>query len=224
MGRSPGLLIAMVLLALAGCRSLDYELGLPRPGDAEWAPTVVEHSDTSEDGSLFAESQVFALFQDRRAYRAGDILTVILAERTQSSKRADTAIDKSAGIELGVPVLGDRRFEDFSASVSGSRDFSGGARASQQNSLAGYITVTVDEVLPNGSLSVRGEKWIRLNHGDEYIRLKGLVRVDDIDVHNRISSQRIANAEITYAGRGSLAEATQPGWLSRFFNSPLFPF
>lgn len=78
--------------------------------------------------------------------------------------------------------------------------------------------------MANGILRIKGEKWLRLNQGDEYIRLRGLVRVDDIDESNRVSSQRIANAQITYAGRGSLAEANQPGWLSRFFQSPLFPF
>lgn len=213
------------LVLLAGCQSLNYDLGVPQPGDEDWAPPVVQVSgDTGRDGSLFANRQVFALFQDRRAYREGDILTVLLAERTQSSKRANTSIDKNSNIGLNTPVIGGETFDDFSASVQGNRDFKGGASTSQQNSLAGYITVTVADVLPNGTLSVRGEKWIRLNQGDEYIRLSGLVRVEDIDGSNRVSSQRIANAQITYSGRGSLAEANQPGWLSRFFNSPLFPF
>lgn len=213
------------LVLLAGCQSVNYDLGVPQPGDENWAPPMVKVSeDAGRDGSLFADRNVFALFQDRRAYREGDILTVMLAERTQSSKRANTAIDKSSGIGVGAPLIGGETFDDIATSVNGSRDFNGGASTSQQNSLTGFITVTVADVLPNGTLSVRGEKWIRLNQGDEYIRLSGLVRVEDIDGGNRVSSQRIANAQITYSGRGSLAEANQPGWLSRFFASPLFPF
>jgi flagellar L-ring protein precursor FlgH len=77
--------------------------------------------------------------------------------------------------------------------------------------------------MPNGILRVRGEKWLRLNQGDEYIRLNGLVRVDDIDGTNRVSSQRLADARITYSGRGALADSNSAGWLTRFFNSPFFP-
>ena len=77
--------------------------------------------------------------------------------------------------------------------------------------------------MPNGVLRVRGEKWLKLNQGDEYIRLSGLARVDDIDGSNRISSQRLGDARITYSGRGTLADANEAGWLSRFFNSSWFP-
>ena len=83
--------------------------------------------------------------------------------------------------------------------------------------------MTVAEVLPNGVLLIRGEKWIRLNQGDEYVRLGGMVRVEDIDQANRLSSQRIADARITYAGRGALADSNQAGWLTRFFNSAIAP-
>jgi flagellar L-ring protein precursor FlgH len=79
----------------------------------------------------------------------------------------------------------------------------------------------VTEVLPNGALTIRGEKWIQLNQGDEYIRLQGIVRAEDIDVTNRISSQRIADARITYAGKGGLADAAEPGWISTLFSSYL---
>ena len=219
------LCLLLAALALAGCQTANYDIGLPKPGDEAWAPTMVEHSASEAiDGSLFASPQMFTLFQDRRAYRVGDILTIVLAERTQSSKRAGTNIDKATGVGLTAPTVGNKTFDDLSASIEGSRNFNGAAATSQQNSLDGFITVTVAEVLPNGTLRVRGEMWSRLNQGDEYLRLSGLVRVDDIDGRNRISSQRIANAQITYAGRGSLAEANQPGWMGRFFNSPLFPF
>ena len=88
----------------------------------------------------------------------------------------------------------------------------------------GSIAVTVHQVLPNGVLLVKGEKRLRLNQGDEYIRLSGLVRVDDIDRYNRVSSQSVANARISYAGRGLLDDSNSPGWLARFFNHPIFPF
>ena len=97
------------------------------------------------------------------------------------------------------------------------------AIAEQQNSLRGEITVSVHAVQPNGILEIRGEKWLTLNQGDEYIRLSGLVRADDIQNDNSVSSQRIADARISYAGRGALSDANAAGWLTRLFNHPLFP-
>jgi len=63
-----------------------------------------------------------------------------------------------------------------------------------------------------------------LNQGEEFLRVSGFVRAEDIDAENRISSQRVANARIAYSGRGSLADSNQAGWLTRFFNSPWMPF
>jgi len=83
--------------------------------------------------------------------------------------------------------------------------------------------VAVHKILANGVLVVRGEKWLTLNQGDEYMRVTGLVRTDDIERDNTISSQRIANARISYAGRGALSDSNSAGWLTRIFNHPLFP-
>jgi flagellar L-ring protein FlgH len=70
---------------------------------------------------------------------------------------------------------------------------------------------------------VRGEKWITLNRGDEFIRISGMIRPDDIAPDNTIVSTRLANAKISYSGTGALADSTSMGWLSRFFNSDLWP-
>lgn len=218
-------LLLILICLIAGCST--YEIKAPQPGENGWAPTVPTTGrtmTTGEDGSLYHRDYMFTLFQDRRAYRAGDILTVTLTESTQSSKKADTSVAKSDTIDVPTPTIGTKSRNNLTASVSGDTTFKGTSSSSQQNTLSGYITVTVAEVMPNGVLHIRGEKWIRLNQGDEYIRLDGLVRVEDIDLANRISSQRLANAHITYAGRGALADANQTGWLTRFFNSSLSPF
>ncbi|MCV5919962.1 flagellar basal body L-ring protein FlgH, partial [Escherichia coli] len=74
--------------------------------------------------------------------------------------------------------------------------------AKQSNSISGYITVEVIEVLANGNLVIRGEKWMTLNTGDEYIRLSGTIRPDDINFDNTIASNRVSNARIQYSGTG----------------------
>lgn len=216
-------LILGLVCVLAGCAT--YELVPPEPGESEWTPSkpVLPPPTRGEDGSLYQGNYMMTLFQDRRAYRVGDILTVMLEERTQSSKKANTTTGKNSSMNVPIPTFGNKVLKDLSGDYSTQRDFSGAATSSQQNTLSGAITVTVSEVMPNGILAIRGEKWIRLNQGDEYVRLGGMVRVEDIDQSNRISSQRIADARITYAGRGALADANQMGWLSRLFNSALAP-
>lgn len=218
-------LIVLTLL-LAGCST--YELRAPEPGEDEWKPatppTAPASASRGDDGSLYRRDYMFTLFQDRRAYRVGDILTVMLEEKTQSSKKAGTTTDKANSTSIAAPTIGNKTINDWAASLSAGNSFDGSGSASQQNALTGAITVTVAEVLPNGVLRIKGEKWIRLNQGDEYLRLGGMVRVEDIDQSNRLSSQRIADARITYAGRGALADANQAGWLSRFFNSAISPF
>lgn len=216
--------LLLLLVWLTGCST--YELRPPEPGEDEWkpsAPLPMPAAAKAEDGSLYRRDYMFTLFQDRRAYRVGDILTVMLDERTQSSKKADTSMGKNSNISVPAPTIGGSTHEDMGLDMSAKRAFDGSATASQQNTLSGAITVTVAEVYTNGVLRIRGEKWIRLNQGDEYVRLGGMVRVEDIDQSNRLSSQRIADARITYAGRGALADSNQAGWLSRFFNSAVAP-
>ena len=101
--------------------------------------------------------------------------------------------------------------------MSGSNEFEGAGRATQSNSLFGEISVTVAAVLPNGNMLVQGEKTVRINRGDEFIRVSGIVRAIDIGPDNRIASTRLADARITYSGRGELARASRQGWLQRFF-------
>src|SRR5690606_36893934 len=106
----------------------------------------------------------------------------------------------------------------------GERGFNGEADANQSNSLTGSITVTVADVLPNGLLGVRGEKWITLNNGDELIRLSGLIRPEDVGPDNSVLSIRIADARSTYSGTGAFANASKPRRASQFFMSPVWPF
>jgi flagellar L-ring protein FlgH len=193
------------------------------PQAEDWQMHVPPQVSNSH-GSLYNDSYMFALFQDNRAYRVGDILTVELDERTQSSKSADSNLDQNTNINLGVPNAGNANVSDLSLAIRSRQQFDGESSASQQNFLRGSITVRVLDVMPNGVLAISGEKWIRLNQGDEYIQLSGLVRAEDIDLRNRVSSQRIADARINYSGKGLGADASKPGWFTDLFVRYLNPF
>ncbi len=213
----------MVLLPLlSGCES---QAILVKKNDEFFAPPKTEAPPTADGraGGVFETGYNWSLTADRRAYRVGDILTVMLEESTQSSKQAKTNFGKNNTVDIGAPTLFGHTKDNLSASVDANRDFNGTATSQQQNSLRGEITVSVHSVQSNGILEIRGEKWLTLNQGDEYIRLSGLVRADDIQNDNSVSSQRIADARISYAGRGALSDANAAGWLTRLFNHPLFP-
>ena len=216
--------ILFSFLILSGC-SMRPEFKPVEPGDEAYAPPKIDSSQSpASGGSLYRKEYMLSLFQDRRAYRVGDILEITLEEETQAEKNADTQFDKNAGVRLNTPTLGNLNTADWNAQLDVERDFNGSGQSSQNNSLTGSITVSVYEVLPNGVLKVRCEKWLELNQGEEYIRLRGLVRPDDINKNNQVSSQKIADARITYAGKGAIADSNAAGWLVQFFNSPWMPF
>ncbi|MBF4167774.1 flagellar basal body L-ring protein FlgH [Enterobacter hormaechei] len=214
--------IGFFVLLLAGCESPAL---LVHKDDAAYAPPEDFAMPPAQvaGGGLYNANYNWSLTQDRRAYRVGDILTVKLDESTQASKQARTNFGKKNDVSIGVPEAFGHSVDKLSGSIDGNRNFNGNATSQQQNSLRGAITVAVYKVLPNGVLAVRGEKWLTLNQGDEYMRVTGLVRAEDIERDNSVSSQRIANARISYAGRGALSDANAAGWLTRFFNHPLFP-
>lgn len=225
------MLTAAVLCGLAACTIAPE----PKPGDLAYAPVAspaLLAQEPNQGGiyrpGLSRPGNSLSLFQDARASRIGDVITVVLTESTTSSKKADTAISKSdkinidAGVVLGAtPRSGS---VNMATSINPTRDFNGGASSDQSNRLQGNITVMVSDVLPNGLLEVRGEKWLTLNRGEELIRLRGYVRPEDVLPDNSISSTRVADVRITYSGSGELAQANRQGWLSRFFSSEFWPF
>lgn len=216
------ILTGLLALTLTGCESPTF---MVKKDDAAYAPPEekVNTPAAVSGGGLYSNTYSWSLVQDRRAYRVGDILTVQLDESTQSSKQASTNFGKENDVTLAVPEIFGKTLDKGTTSISGDRNFKGAANSQQQNMLRGAITVAVHKVLPNGVMEVRGEKWLTLNQGDEYMRVTGLVRPEDISPSNSVSSQRIANARISYSGRGALSDSNSAGWLTRFFNHPFFP-
>jgi flagellar L-ring protein FlgH len=222
--RLPLMLCALTLLA--GCAS-----GPRTHDDAEWAPTpppMQQIAPAQADGSIYHDSQNMELFADPRAHRVGDILTVALVESTQASKKATTSTSKTDKANLASPtVLGQNLSiggKVANIGLDGERSFDGAGSSTQSNQLVGQITVTVAQRLTNGNLVVRGEKWLTINQGQELVRISGIVRPQDIGQDNVVPSTRVADARISYTGRGTLADANTRGWLSRFFNSKWMPF
>ena len=214
--------VLFAMLVAAGCAS---------HGDVDSAfnhtPTPENYYMPPTDGAIYRAGTEVRLFEDLKAGRVGDILTVRLVEQTNASKNSQTQTSKSGSASMtnpevlgrsvtkgGVPLLG--------GSLGGDTSFDGSGASSQSNSLSGDITVTVIKRLPNGNLVIQGEKWLTINQGREFIRVTGIIRSNDIETDNTVLSTRIANAQIDYSAKGALADANRMGLLSRFFNSILF--
>jgi flagellar L-ring protein FlgH len=217
------LFLGLMALALAGCvsppREPDYSATWPEP------PPAPE----TGNGAIYQVGHDVALFENSVARRVGDTLTIRLNESTNASKSSSTSTSKTTQVEMAAPTVAGRPVTAhgtnvLSASVDNSSKFDGEGDSAQSNKLVGDITVTVAQRLPNGNLLVRGQKWITINQGREYVRIQGIVRPIDIDPDNSISSLKVADAQIAYGGKGALADASTPGLLARFFNVPWLPF
>ena len=220
------------LVSLAGCAGIE---GKSHPAYAPMEPIVYTNpAEGITEGSLYSERRGLSLFADTRARSVGDIINVVLIESTQASKNAGTAVDRGASIDVAPPTLFGRTGTNFDVgdytnltleqSAASNSEFTGNGSSNQSNSLTGAIAVQVARVLPNGNLMIQGEKWLALNKGEEFIQLRGIVRPEDISATNTIPSTLVADARISYGGTGVIDRANEPGWFSKFFNSPLNPF
>lgn len=228
------LCLVLSMVILNGCAFSE------KPDDPYYAPVLPEQPPERQviDGSLFSKNQL-VLFHDMKAHQVGDIITVILTERTESEKKTETNIKKDSDMTLTNPTLlgktpnfdspiplplsGDKGL-GLGMSLDEAKEFKGKGKSDQSNKLQGTITVTVSRVFANGNLEVKGEKWMGLTNGDEYIRLSGIIRPQDISPENTVLSTRIADARIAYTGTGAMANASRPGWLTEFFSSGWWPF
>ena len=214
-----------LLVMLSACSLL-------RPKPQDYAMPVPEDVPDTRvaNGSIYQTNRDVALFENPVAGRAGDILTVQLVESTIASKKSSTNTKKASNASLGAgtsvlgrPItVGGNNI--LSAGLTDSSDFTGEGNSAQSNSLAGDISVTVVKRYANGNLLIRGQKWITINQGREFVRLEGMVRAVDVQPDNTVPSTKVANALISYGGQGALADANAKGWLARFFDSPLTPF
>lgn len=234
-----GTALFVMLAILSGCSSAPKH-------DPEFAPSMpivdYDYNQQQEElvtGGIYKAGREIILFEDMKARRIGDTITITLSEKTSASKSVKTDSSRTQETTvtnptlygstpqfnaIGLIPLASNSGNTLEGSLSSSHAFTGSGKSDQSNSLTGDITVTVADVLPNGNLIVRGEKRLNFNDGNEYIKISGIVRPYDIGPDNTVLSTKLADATIVYNGDGSLAEANKMGWLARFFIGALSPF
>ena len=226
-------LLATTLLtqALGGCST--YVSQLEGQAFEPVDPAANLASEKLSNGAIFRSGQSGLFATDQRARRVGDILTVTFNEIFAATKAQTAASSKADAFAVTLPtglpnILTGGFDKDAGGNGAGltagtNRTFSGTGNAAQSNSFTGSLAVTVIRVFPNGNMEVAGQKEITLNNGNEYVRVKGIVRPEDISATNIVSSTRLADAQIRYTGSGHLADASKPGWLSQIMRA-ISPF
>jgi len=227
-------------IALGACSNL-----VEFPNDPNFAPVIPERMpvQTPDMGSIYYLQQgtSISLYEDIKAHHVGDLITVFLTEKTDATKKAENTYQKNDSNQTPEPTLfgistAQWKFPKelpipldntanlgLATNINSQRSFTGTADGKQNNKLSGTISVVVTQIYPNGNLQVRGEKWININEGKEYIRLSGIIRPEDVTPSNTIDSNRIADARISYSGTGAFANQNKQGWLTRFLASPYWP-
>jgi flagellar L-ring protein precursor FlgH len=214
-----------IALLTSGCTVLKEDGG--REFEATWPDEAQAPATTS--GAIYAQGTEVSLWENVTARNIGDTLTIRLEESTNAEKSVSTNTGKTSEATLAGPTVFGRPVTVngtpiLEGSMNTESSFNGSGASKQSNALDGAISVTVAKRFANGNLLVRGQKWIAINSGKEFVRVQGIVRPTDIAPDNSVVSWKVADAYISYGGQGTVANASKPGWLYRFFNSPHTPF
>ncbi len=172
-------------------------------------------------------------FADNRARGLGDLVTVKIEDKSSATKKATTKTKRGSTIDAGIPKLMgiekglEKKNKNLSMSelykASMDNKFDGSGETTREGDLEATITCMVIRVLPNGNLVIQGDKDVQVNNETQFIRLYGIIRPQDIEQDNSISSDKIADARIVYSGRGVVSDKQIGGWGTKILDW-IWPF
>lgn len=202
----------------------------PSIGNEGWAhraATADGHPATPEEAanaSLF-RTGAGAFFHDQRASRKGDVLTVRIRIADKAVLDNSTIRSRSGSETAGLPSILGLLTKDTSKLIDGSSESksSGAGNTARSEQIDTTIAAIVTDVLPNGNLIVQGRQEVRVNFELRELLVSGIVRPQDISRDNSILNTQLAEARISYGGRGQLTNAQQQRWGQQIYDA-LFPF
>lgn len=223
MKTKPILLVALV--TVAGCGSQTFNeigrapamspvgAGLNYGQTPQMALYPKQPLATNQGFSIWQDSQA-ALFKDARAINVGDILTVdiFINDRAAFDNETERSRVNDSGIGLGgrYSILGTEKSAEGDLNFGSNTSTNGSGSTARSELLRLSVAAVVTGILENGNLVVSGSQEVRLNHELRILNIAGIVRPRDVDAYNRISYEKIAEARISYGGRGRLTEVQQP--------------
>lgn len=238
----PFFLTGLGLISLTACAGISSHGGSKRGQDAAMIQPLEEQflgrgeperRDPSSDAGLWKDMSSRDLFQDMRACKVGDLVTVNIVETSKASKTANTKTARESSIDAGIDnLLGwEGKIKNLSSfgkeSVGNAfdnksmfkstlkKDFGGSGSTTRDESMTASVTARVMDVRPDGNLFIKGTRQVKVNNETQFIVLSGLIRHADISPDNTILSSYIADATIEYTGRGPVSDKQSEGWLGR---------
>ncbi|MEN2986419.1 MAG: flagellar basal body L-ring protein FlgH [Thermodesulfovibrionaceae bacterium] len=233
--------LSFLILIASACSELKEVREIKNAGmPPKYYYTEQSKTDNTAEGSLWKNRA--SLFEDKKARRVNDLVTIIISESTAAQKKASTSASRDSSVDYGVdtffgmntdfnihnlPILKGfyKSGNIFTPNVKGSAksDFKGDGDTERTGKIIGTITAKVVEVLPNGNLVIESRKEIIVNNEKEILVLRGIIRPDDINPNNTVLSQYVADAQIYLVGEGAIGDKQSQGWLVRFLDK-IWPF
>jgi flagellar L-ring protein precursor FlgH len=217
----------MLVLLLTGCAVEKTEIKTAGLDDLTQR-TAADYS----NGSIW-QANSSSLTEDMKARRRGDTITIVISETASASKEAKTGTSRDSSVSAGITNLlgletskfAKSNFADLATLINANTNtaFKGAGNTSRQENLNATITARVIDVQANGNLMIEGRRNIKVNDEDQIIVLEGVVRSRDVAPDNTINSIYVADARISYSGRGIISDQQSPGWLMGILNK-VWPF
>lgn len=212
------LILLLIAASLSACVTTPTSI-VTMPKTAR--PLAVEQA-AATGGAIYQTGAFRPIFEDRRARHVGDLLTLVITEKTSAGKANTSSGNKSGSVSASVPHPLQSTFGATIAANNASK-FADADNQTASNNFTGTMGVTVVEVLSNGNLIVAGEKQIAMNKGVEFIRFSGMINPDNIATGNTVASTAVADARVEYRTNSQIDRAEVTAMASRFFQS-LLPF
>ena len=165
------------------------------------------------------QNSSFSLFSDQKASRVGDAVTIVVIESSQASNNAQTNSGRTSKLGLtATGTVGKNPLPGADISAGTDNQFTGTGETKTTGMIKTNISATIDSVLKNGNLVIKGSRKIVINGEEQVIRIKGIIRTADINADNSILSTNISEAEIVFEGTGMINDSQHPGWLTKFLH------
>ena len=166
--------------------------------------------------SMFDERSYRSLVAESKAFRPGDVLTVLIQENASAVSSADSRAQRNTAV---TGTVGSTDTGPHTGRASAGTDSDGGGRTQRSGRLLATLSVRVVEVGPQGELLVQGRQDLRINGETQAITLSGVVRPRDVADNNTVSSSRIADARVEFDGEGFVSDKSKPGWIWRLLSA-----
>ncbi|MBN8554903.1 MAG: flagellar basal body L-ring protein FlgH [Deltaproteobacteria bacterium] len=167
------------------------------------------------------------IIRNQRAQKVGDLLTIVIVEDAKATAGAKTDAKRDGSNNLGLTVGAGQGASTQLGTLSGvmnnKNNFKGEGQTNRSGTFNATVQAVVENVLPTGTLYIRGKKKININNEDQDVEISGFVRPDDIRINNTVISTLLADASIRYSGEGVVSDKQYTGWGTRLLDS-IWPF